>query len=350
MIMGLFRKVRDKTSKILKRCAVRCYFALTLVWSGGIWVLLSPLGKKYLPIDAPPEAVWLGLPGPGLSAAAISYLDDGSQGLMDLVKPFAKWRCNPEYYFTVLAGPPFFYLSAIGASALQGEKIPSFLEIMDHQSTPLFKLPYHFLLLENTIVYGVCEELGWRGYGLKNLLKNYTPAVSSFILSIYWSVWHLPLLLHDDKSEVNFENILNYYAHILSLSIIYTWLYEKVEGSLLLTSLFHGALNTFSRFAPTIGSPLRQGPNITTTIMEAAIAAPCLRELNSDLHLSRHQRRTINDSKPGDHSYIHEGQGFHSSHPSVQKKRAQKKHKGRDGRQSREIISSTSPSHRKYFS
>ena len=68
------------------------------------------------------------------------------------------------------------------------------------------------------------------------------------------------------------QTFLVYALHIISFSIIYTWLYLNTNHSLFYTILFHGATDGIGAFFPVIASSSGQGPNLPTVIMEIGIA------------------------------------------------------------------------------
>jgi membrane protease YdiL (CAAX protease family) len=91
----------------------------------------------------------------------------------------------------------------------------------------------------------VGEEVGWRGFLLPLLLRRYAPLTSSLIVGLVWAVWHLPNFLLPNYPHRG----LPFSAFVLmtvSYSVLFTWLYLKTAGSLLVAVIFHAALNLFS--------------------------------------------------------------------------------------------------------
>jgi hypothetical protein len=66
------------------------------------------------------------------------------------------------------------------------------------------------------------------------------------ILGVIWGVWHLPKYL----THWNTVSFLWFMAHVLAVSVLYTWLYNGTRGSLLLVTLFHASTNTAGVFMP----------------------------------------------------------------------------------------------------
>ncbi len=90
------------------------------------------------------------------------------------------------------------------------------------------------------------EEPGWRGFALPRLQNRYSPLVASIILGALWGLWHLPLHL----MGVYYGGALGAVIRIQEIprAILFTWLYNRTRGSLLVMILFHAAINTTSLF------------------------------------------------------------------------------------------------------
>lgn len=110
---------------------------------------------------------------------------------------------------------------------------------------PLLALAAPWLIFE---ILANGEEWGWRGYILPRLQAKHSALVSSLIVGVLWSLWHLPKFLgtglNSDRSFLWFT------VALLALSVLYTWLYNNTRGSILLAMLFHATQNTAGMFLP----------------------------------------------------------------------------------------------------
>ncbi len=89
------------------------------------------------------------------------------------------------------------------------------------------------------------EEIGWRGFALPRLQSVYgNPLVASIILGLIWGVWHLPEYLNPAQSSFPFPVFLLFTTGI---SIIYTILYNRSSGSLLVAVIFHVSTDIMPR-------------------------------------------------------------------------------------------------------
>lgn len=88
----------------------------------------------------------------------------------------------------------------------------------------------------------VGEELGWRGYALPRLLEKRSALTASLILGVLWGLWHLPTFVVPGTPQYG----LPWTAFVLltiEYSILMTWVFLHTLGSVLIATLFHGALN-----------------------------------------------------------------------------------------------------------
>jgi membrane protease YdiL (CAAX protease family) len=94
-----------------------------------------------------------------------------------------------------------------------------------------------FLLLEAT-----GEEIGWRGYALPRLQANLSALTSALIVGVMWALWHLPLFFIAGLPQTLLPFVL-FLVWIVSQSVIFTWVYNGTQGSLLFAIVLHAAIN-----------------------------------------------------------------------------------------------------------
>lgn len=89
------------------------------------------------------------------------------------------------------------------------------------------------LLLINITSGPMGEELGWRGYALKELQKKHSPLVASLFIGLLWGFWHFPLWIVTGYAG---SDLLLYSASfmlgILSFSVFITYFYNKSKNIL----------------------------------------------------------------------------------------------------------------------
>jgi membrane protease YdiL (CAAX protease family) len=84
------------------------------------------------------------------------------------------------------------------------------------------------------------EEIGWRGFLLPALNRNYPLIISSVFVGVLWGAWHLDFG----------DGVIGFFVTILfmtSLSVIISWVQTKSEGSIIPAIVIHFFVNYFAR-------------------------------------------------------------------------------------------------------
>ena len=179
----------------------------------------------------------------------MTWLTLGRDEMVKLFKRFFLWRVNWKWYLVAILLLPALRFAAILLTAwLTG--IPAdynhpMIRDVVPRDWPLLAIVFPWILFE---VFTNGEEMGWRGYVLPRLQAKYNALVSSLILGVIWSVWHLPKFLGTGKNQE--LSIFWFTIFHISAAILYTWLYNNSRGSLLLVILFHASGNTLGMFLP----------------------------------------------------------------------------------------------------
>lgn len=91
------------------------------------------------------------------------------------------------------------------------------------------------------ILGGGLEEIGWRGFLLPKLLKRYSEFNSTLIISVIWSVWHLPLWFVVGSHQQG-TSFIAFALSCVASSFILTFIYTQTH-SVWLCILFHALDN-----------------------------------------------------------------------------------------------------------
>jgi membrane protease YdiL (CAAX protease family) len=102
----------------------------------------------------------------------------------------------------------------------------------------------------------VGEEVGWRGFALPRLLERQSALQASLVLGLLWGLWHLPTFFIPGTPQAGIP-IPAHLVYVIALSVLFTWMYLHTRGSLLLATLFHGAVNTLGFINPAVDPSLR---------------------------------------------------------------------------------------------
>ncbi|WP_228275694.1 CPBP family intramembrane glutamic endopeptidase [Gracilibacillus oryzae] len=95
----------------------------------------------------------------------------------------------------------------------------------------------------NLILGPLGEELGWRGFVLNELQKEYNPLKSAIIVGLVWGFWHTPLWLMSGYSGLQLvQYIICFLFAIVAVSIIITAFYN-LNRNLIIPILIHQLFN-----------------------------------------------------------------------------------------------------------
>ncbi|MGB2964767.1 MAG: type II CAAX endopeptidase family protein [Anaerolineales bacterium] len=165
-------------------------------------------------------------------------------GVRDHLRTYIKPRGAPGYYLLALVLiPAIWFLGNLLSRAL-GMDVPfSRYPVVDAKLLGMVIL----FFLYNVIYGGLSEESGWRGFALPRLQAKFSPLVSSLILGVLWAVWHAPAKFGGIEATSLADTLVEWVLIVL-VTIIFTWLFNRTKGSILVTALIHPAMNTNGNF------------------------------------------------------------------------------------------------------
>lgn len=181
--------------------------------------------------------------GPLLAGAIVTYLRGSS--LRAWFGQALKWRVPLKWWLAALLTPFVLYTLMAAIHLLLGGTL-NWSEV-----APLWSLPAGFLSV--FLWGGGNEELGWRGFALPHLQQRYGALVSSLIIGVVWTLWHAPPGIVE-MGLVGWALDLPFYmTSVTGIAIVATWLYNGSGGSVLLTMVFHAAVNVVQSLYPVEG-------------------------------------------------------------------------------------------------
>jgi membrane protease YdiL (CAAX protease family) len=138
------------------------------------------------------------------------------------------WRVGLPWYVIALGLPTVLSLTTAALAYLLGET-GFILRALAPIELVLF-------------VAVVGEELGWRGYALPRLLEKFSPLIASLILGVLWGLWHVPTFVVPGTPQYGLPPTA-FVLLTIEYSILMTWVFLHTAGSVLIATLFHGAIN-----------------------------------------------------------------------------------------------------------
>lgn len=229
------------------------FFALALAFTWSILLTEAAVVRGWLPFHLPQPLLMLSGFGPAFAALIVVGRQNGRTGIRQLLGRLKWWRVGWHWYTIVMLGPALLLVTAVMLASFNGPA-PNFgqtqVAILAHTQgiSPWLLLPIHATLLFITLLG---EEIGWRGLALPELLRRFNPTAASLILGILWGVWHLPMIWVPALGAGVASVPLGWFlVDIVAMSLLYTWIFQHTQGSLLIATLLHTANNTAAAFIP----------------------------------------------------------------------------------------------------
>ena len=194
---------------------------------GITWLLVTPLVLAKAGVIAPLPG-WLhglGALGPILAA----YWSPREHGLFE-----ARGRSSMSAAGAVLAlvTPILFAMVALSAVAASGTPVARPLLLAAGQ-------PFWWLdLAVGSVLYGIGEEPGWRGWLLPRLQERHTPLVATLLLAPIWAAWHAPFFFY----RFDFQGIgmlVGFFVGLLAGAFWLTFLFNGTGGSVKVVAGWH---------------------------------------------------------------------------------------------------------------
>jgi uncharacterized protein len=233
----------------VRRRPLTSYFALAFAIS---WALVLPmtlsenLGLGLLPYAVPDMLglalyVLASLVGPTVAAVIVGGLAEGRTGVAALFRSIARWRVAPQWYAFALLANMAIWL--IAYSLVLGPALVT--AALSHGGLLLTTfLPAVALGL---LIPAIGEEPGWRGFALPRLQARYGPVWGTLVLGTLHGLWHLPALGTVLLGPMRPAEVAAFLLTAVGGTFLYTWLFNRSGGSVLLAILMHAASNAASQ-------------------------------------------------------------------------------------------------------
>jgi membrane protease YdiL (CAAX protease family) len=225
--------------------------------------------------------------GPFLAALVVLAITHGKSGVGGLLRRMVRWRVGLRWYAVALLLPVGLALAATVLNVLLGAQAPSSAELGSW--TGLLPLFLFVLLIPG--MGGAWEEPGWRGFALPRLQTGRSALFASLILGVLIAGWHLPLMF---VGQVHYSDLVT----IMGAVIIFNWVFNNANGSVLIIMLMHAMNNAISGsfFSPMFSGAdsVRLGWLLAVVWSAVAIVVVIV---TGPAHLSRKHRKQMEPSQ-----------------------------------------------------
>lgn len=191
-------------------------------------------------VPVPYQLVWfVSIFSPTIAAMSIVFLLGGLPAVWNLLAGFTRWKVGFRWYLAAL----FLVAAPLAAALIYMVSGNSVKGVAPGVTAWALIGQFVFTMFSGPL----SEEAGWRGFALPRLQQRHGAVVASLILGALWAGWHIPLFFESGPARPGIPFPI-YFAIVLVLSILFTWLYNNTGGSLVITALAHLSFNLNGAF------------------------------------------------------------------------------------------------------
>jgi len=211
----------------------------TLAWSIMIPQALYSQGILSTPLPGFLEILtgWT----PAIAAIVISAVLAGRSGVRALFGRFLIWKVGARWYLVGTFLLALIILGGIGLHMLFGGAMP----VIPAAGTPLWQLALIFLAFVLLGFLINTEEIVWRGFALPHLQPRYGALLAALFIAVPEVLLHLPLFWVQD-SFIRSVGLDWFTAFSVAAVVIFTYVFNRTKGSLLIVTLLHASQNAWS--------------------------------------------------------------------------------------------------------
>jgi membrane protease YdiL (CAAX protease family) len=210
---------------MVKRHPLVAFFVLTFLLSWWPW-RLHTFGLMPMPVASF---------GPFIAALVVLAVTEGKAGILGLLRRMIRWRVGLGWWVVALLLPVAMSGGAALLNVALGAETPTAAELGRWTAIP----GSIAIVLLVPGFGGTWEEPGWRGYALPRLQARWSALASSLVLGGLITLWHLPLMA---TVEVHTAEV----ASIMTGVVVMNWLFNQVQGSVLVLMVCHAVNNAVS--------------------------------------------------------------------------------------------------------
>lgn len=177
--------------------------------------------------------------GPTIAALVVVSVSSDRRAMGDWLARCLNWRVDWRWFALAFAFPPAVMLLAVLIDVVLGGSFPAPIAVAQ---IPVLILNFALVLL---IGGPLGEELGWRGYAMPALRARMGWPAASLMIGLVWGAWHLPLFFLVGTAQSQMPIPL-FMLNIMAGAVVFGWLYERTQGSVLPALVLHMSLNAWA--------------------------------------------------------------------------------------------------------
>lgn len=126
----------------------------------------------------------------GAVLGGVVLVGSGIGGIVELLRPMARWRIRPGWYLLALLWPALVSTLVLAGKGLVTGR--GLAEIEADVSTVT-----HPNVVRTILLGAFVGEIVWVGYAIRKLSGRFTPFVGSQIVGAVWTLWWMPMVVLD---------------------------------------------------------------------------------------------------------------------------------------------------------
>ena len=210
-----------------------------------VWFIAVIIHTASLNLNAEPGTplvalLVVSLPIALLPAFVISSAFSGADGVKKMLSTLVKPKGSIVYYLVALLTFPVIHL--VGTVITNVLNDNAWLPQVSQGADLVFTI---FITFFSVLLFtgGINEESGWRGFAQKRLQAKYSPLVACLMLWFLMVIWHIP---NDIVQYQHGGYLLVRIALYPFITILFAWVYNRTNGSILAPAVFHASMNSMN--------------------------------------------------------------------------------------------------------
>ena len=217
------------------------FFGIAYAFSWLIQVPLALATQGIITANLPPGLHLLSAYGPMLAAFIVTAFTVCLEGVKNLLTRMVRWRVSWQWGMFAVLSPLLFFLVAVLIQRLLSGTWSAIYSFGNMVELPQLSWISSWLVF--TLTFGIGEETGWRGFALPRLQSGRNAMMATFILWIFWALWHAPQLFYNFPG-MDLFGAMGFLLGMFAGAVLLTGLYNSTGGSILMVALWHGTYNS----------------------------------------------------------------------------------------------------------
>jgi membrane protease YdiL (CAAX protease family) len=208
------------------------YFILAFAISWG--AILVSVGPGGFPVseDQLPVLIVAMLLGPSLAGVLAAGLTSGREGIRDLFSRLLCWRVSGRWYAVALLTAPLSTAVVLLALSLFSPEFPAAIATADDKAALVI------MWIAAGLAVGFFEELGWTGFAIPRMRRQYGVFTTGLVVGLLWGAWHFLVNWEADTFTGALPLALllaRLFSWLVAYRVLMVWVYDRTESQLVVT-------------------------------------------------------------------------------------------------------------------